>query len=36
VAVASDLRAQLLRLVPDENRVNDGDSVLDQHAADLS
>ena len=36
MAVASDLRAQLLRLVPDENRVNDGDSVLDQHAADLS
>jgi D-lactate dehydrogenase (cytochrome) len=36
VPVASDLRAQLLRLVPDERRVNDGDSVLDQHAGDLS
>jgi D-lactate dehydrogenase (cytochrome) len=36
VAVAADLRAQLLRLVPDERRVNDGESVLDQHSADLS
>ena len=36
MAVASDLRAELLRLVPDEHRVNDGDSVLDQHSADLS
>ena len=36
MAVASDLRAQLLRLIPDERRVNDGESVLDQHAADLS
>ena len=30
------LRADLLRLVPDERRVNDGESALDQHAADLS
>jgi D-lactate dehydrogenase (cytochrome) len=36
MAVASDLRADLLRVIPDERRVNDGDSVLDQHAADLS
>jgi D-lactate dehydrogenase (cytochrome) len=36
VAVAADLRAQLLRLVPDERRVTDSESVLDQHAADLS
>ncbi|HXR10686.1 MAG TPA: FAD-linked oxidase C-terminal domain-containing protein [Gaiellaceae bacterium] len=36
MAVAADLRAQLLRLVPDERRVSDGESVLDQHAADLS
>ena len=36
MAVAVDLRAELLRLVPDERRVNDGDSVLDQHAGDLS
>jgi D-lactate dehydrogenase (cytochrome) len=36
VAVTSDLRDQLLRLIPDERRVNDGESVLDQHAADLS
>ena len=36
MAVTSDLRTQLLRLVPDEHRVNDGDSVLDQHSADLS
>jgi D-lactate dehydrogenase (cytochrome) len=31
-----NLRAELLRLVPDERRVSDGDSVLDQHASDLS
>ncbi len=31
-----NLREELLRLVPDESRVSDGDSVLDQHAADLS
>ena len=36
MAVTADLRAQLLRLVPDERRVSDGDSVLDQHAADLT
>jgi len=36
VIAAADLRAELLRLVPDERRVNDGESVLDQHAADLS
>jgi len=36
VAVAADLRTELLRLIPDERRVTDGDSALDQHAADLS
>jgi D-lactate dehydrogenase (cytochrome) len=36
VAVAADLRAELLRLVPDERRVSDGESVLDQHAGDLT
>jgi D-lactate dehydrogenase (cytochrome) len=36
MAVVSELRADLLRVIPDEQRVNDGDSVLDQHAADLS
>ena len=36
MAVVSDLRADLLRVIPDEQRVNDGESVLDQHAADLS
>jgi D-lactate dehydrogenase (cytochrome) len=36
MAVAADLRAQLLRLVPDERRVSDGESALEQHAADLS
>jgi D-lactate dehydrogenase (cytochrome) len=36
VAVAADLRAALLRIVPDERRVSDGDSVLDLHAADFS
>jgi D-lactate dehydrogenase (cytochrome) len=30
------LRSDLLELVPDERRVVDGDSVLDQHAADMS
>jgi D-lactate dehydrogenase (cytochrome) len=36
VAITADLRAQLARLLPDERRVSDGESVLDQHAADLS
>jgi D-lactate dehydrogenase (cytochrome) len=36
VAVAADLRSDLLRLVPDERRVTDGESALDQHAGDLS
>jgi D-lactate dehydrogenase (cytochrome) len=36
MAVVAGLREELLRLVPDERRVGDGDSVLDQHAADLS
>jgi D-lactate dehydrogenase (cytochrome) len=36
MAVAADLRAELLRLVPDEARVSTVESVLDQHAADLS
>jgi D-lactate dehydrogenase (cytochrome) len=36
MAVAADLRAELLRLVPDERRVNDGESALDQHGADLT
>jgi D-lactate dehydrogenase (cytochrome) len=36
MAIAADLRAELLRIVPDERRVSDGESVLDQHAADLS
>src|SRR5260221_14231063 len=36
MGVAADLRAEVLRLVPDERRVSDGDSVLDQHAGDLS
>jgi D-lactate dehydrogenase (cytochrome) len=36
MAVVSALRADLLRVIPDEQRVNDGDSALDQHAADLS
>jgi D-lactate dehydrogenase (cytochrome) len=36
VAVTANLRAELLRLVPDERRVSDGTSALDQHAADLS
>ena len=36
MAVAADLRTDLLRLVPDERRVSDVESVLDQHGADLS
>ena len=36
MAVAEDLRMQLLRVIPDERRVTDGESALDQHAADLS
>ncbi|MDX6472770.1 MAG: hypothetical protein QOK22_1586, partial [Gaiellaceae bacterium] len=36
MAAVSDLRADLVRLIGDEQRVNDGESVLDQHAADLS
>jgi D-lactate dehydrogenase (cytochrome) len=36
MAVAHDLRAQLLRVVADERRVVDGESALEQHAADLS
>jgi D-lactate dehydrogenase (cytochrome) len=36
MAVAADLRAGLLRLVPDESRVSEVESVLDQHGADLS
>jgi len=36
VAVAADLRTELLRLVPDERRVSDVESVLEQHGADLS
>jgi len=36
MAVAADLRGELLRIVPDERRVSDGESVLDQHAGDLS
>jgi D-lactate dehydrogenase (cytochrome) len=31
-----NLREELLRLVPDGRRVSDGESVLDQHASDLS
>jgi D-lactate dehydrogenase (cytochrome) len=36
VSATVDLRSDLLRLLPDEQRVVDGESVLDQHAADLS
>ena len=36
MAVAADLRSELLRLVPDERRVSDGESVLEAHAGDLS
>jgi D-lactate dehydrogenase (cytochrome) len=36
VAIAAELRAGLLRIVPDESRVSVVESVLDQHAGDLS
>jgi D-lactate dehydrogenase (cytochrome) len=36
MAVAQGLRSQLLRVIPDERRVTDGASALDQHAGDLS
>lgn len=36
MAVTADLRTELLRLVPDERRVSDVASVLDQHSADLT
>ena len=36
MAVPSSLRAELLALIPDDARVSDGESVLDQHSADLS
>ena len=36
VAVTADLRTELLRLVPDERRVSDGDSVREQHSTDFS
>jgi D-lactate dehydrogenase (cytochrome) len=36
VAVTANLRNDLLGLIGDERRVNDGDSALDQHSADLS
>jgi D-lactate dehydrogenase (cytochrome) len=36
VAVTADLRSDLLVLIGDEQRVNDGESALDQHASDLS
>jgi D-lactate dehydrogenase (cytochrome) len=36
VATTADLRSELLHLVGDERRVNDGASALDQHGADLS
>jgi D-lactate dehydrogenase (cytochrome) len=36
VAVTANLRTELLRLVPDERRVSDGESVLEQHSADLT
>ena len=36
MAAAADLRSELLRVVRDERRVSAGESVLDQHAADLS
>ncbi|MGH3049365.1 MAG: FAD-binding oxidoreductase, partial [Gaiellaceae bacterium] len=36
MSAATGLRAELLRLVADERRVSDGESVLDQHAADLT
>src|SRR5919201_992298 len=36
MAVASDLRAELLRLIPDDQRVSTSPSVLDLHGDDLS
>ena len=36
MAIAADLRAELLRIVPDESRVSVVESVLDAHAGDLS
>jgi D-lactate dehydrogenase (cytochrome) len=36
VAVTADLRSDLLALIEDEQRVNNGESALDQHASDLS
>ena len=36
MAVTANLRADLLALIGDERRVNDGESALDQHASDLS
>jgi D-lactate dehydrogenase (cytochrome) len=32
----ANLRSDLLALIDDEQRVNDGESALDQHASDLS
>jgi D-lactate dehydrogenase (cytochrome) len=36
VTVTANLRSDLLSLIDDEQRVNDGESALDQHASDLS
>ncbi|MHB8469750.1 MAG: FAD-binding oxidoreductase [Gaiellaceae bacterium] len=36
MAVTASLRAELLKVLPDERRVSDGESVLDQHAGDLT
>ncbi len=36
MAVVADLRAELLRLVPDERRVSTSPSVLEQHGQDLT
>ncbi|MEP6813379.1 MAG: FAD-linked oxidase C-terminal domain-containing protein [Actinomycetota bacterium] len=36
MAVTAALRSDLLDLIGDEHRVNDGESALDQHASDLS
>jgi D-lactate dehydrogenase (cytochrome) len=36
VAVTANLRSDLLGIIDDEQRVNDGESALDQHASDLS
>ena len=36
MAVTADLRSDLLGLIGDEQRVNDGESARDQHASDLS